>query len=144
MTPRIVVCEDGTEYHDRFHRFFGAEFQFVRAGNLGEALACCAGSAGLILDLDFSRTVPGKLVDEAGAAGVANSPPDEIRRLAEVQGIFLLRALRKGGITVPALLFADLDDPERVGFLEQTLAPLSVVPSSESLTVVGGRLRAWR
>jgi hypothetical protein len=61
-----------------------------------------------------------------------------------MQGILILRALRAAQVTAPALLFADLDDPGRVKFLEQSLAPLSVVPSSEGMGAIAARLRKLR
>lgn len=138
--PRWLVCEDGTEYVTRLVRFLSAEFRFERVGDLVELRAAAAGAAGVILDLDFRRTPPERLVDETGAAA-ADRPPDERRRLAESQGILILRALRASGAALPALLCADLDDPGQVAFLERTLAPLAVVPSTESLAALAARLR---
>jgi hypothetical protein len=54
-----------------------------------------------------------------------------------------LRALRAANIELPALLFADLDDPARARFLEESLAPLAVVPSSEALSSIAARLRRF-
>jgi hypothetical protein len=139
--PRFVVCEDGREYTDRFVRLF-AGFRFVRAADFAEALAAAqAGAAGLLLDLDFRRTHPDALVDESGRARPGR-PEDERRRLYAVQGILILRALRAAGSTLPALLFADLDDPAQVRLLETTLAPLTVIPSSAALPAVSRALAA--
>jgi hypothetical protein len=138
----ILICEDGDEYLQRFVRFFGAEMSFERADDLAGALAAAPRAVGLLLDLDFRRVPSARLVDEAGQASPDRSP-DEARRLAEVQGVLILRGLRAAGVALPALLFADLDDPGRVAFLERTLAPLSVVAGGEGLTSVGARLRAW-
>jgi hypothetical protein len=60
-----------------------------------------------------------------------------------MQGVLILRALRNGGVAIPALLFVDLDDPQRMAFLERTLAPLEVVSSQEGLPALARRLRAW-
>jgi hypothetical protein len=128
----FLVCEDGSEYTERFQRFLGAEFQFARAGHFAEALALAPKAAGLLLDLDFRRTPLSLLVDETGAPG----------RLSELQGILLLRALRSRGVKLPALLFADLDDAQRAARLEAELAPLQIVSSSEGLTQIANRLRA--
>jgi hypothetical protein len=136
----IVVCEDGTDYTERFTRFLGREFRFVRAGHLDEArAACAAGVIGLLLDLDFRRTAREYLVDETGQPARAA----DAARLVAAQGIFLLQALRAGGISLPALLFADLDDPAQREFLTRRLAPLEVVPSSEGLPATAARLRRW-
>ena len=141
--PAVVVCEDGDEYHQRFVRFFGGELAFERVEDLAGALAACGrGPVGLLFDLDFRRLAPARLVDEAGRTA-ADRPPDEARRLAEVQGVLILRGLRAAGVTLPALLFADLDDPARVVFLERTLAPLAVIAGSVGLGSVGTTLRAW-
>ena len=137
----FVVCEDGREYTERFVRLF-AGFRFVRTASFGETLAATrAGAAGLLLDLDFRRTDPEALVDEAGATKPGRAE-DERRRLCAVQGILILRALRAAGATLPALLFADLDDPAQVKLLATTLAPLTVVPSTAALPEVTRALAA--
>ena len=129
----FLVCEDGSEYTERFTRFLGGEFRFCRAGHFAEALAQAEGAAALLLDLDFRRTQPSLLVDERGQSAA--------RSAADVQGILILRALRAKGIALPALLFADLDDPDRCARLESELAPLRVVPSSEGLPRIAQLLR---
>ena len=141
--PSFVVCEDGAEYIERFRRFLGDAFQFVPAHDLDDALAAAREASGLLLDLDFRRTPPEHLVDERGDAPLA---PDEgtRRRLAESQGIFILRALRARGVALPAVLFADLDDAQQSGFLERTLAPLVIAPSSTGLRQIAALLgRNW-
>lgn len=130
---RFVVCEDGSEYTERFTRFLGGQFRFVRAGHFAEALEMAEGAVGLLLDLDFRRTQPALLVDERGESAA--------RSTAEVQGILILRALRGRGVRLPALLFADLDDAERTARLEAELSPLRVVPSSEGLPRIAQLLR---
>lgn len=143
LRPLWLVCEDGTEYVDRFGRFLDAEFDFVRVADgleLAERLA--AGEvAGVILDLDFRRTPPERLVDDQGATQAAL--PDELRRqLAAAQGILILRLVRGRGFTVPVLLFADLEDAGQTEYLESTLGPLAVVPGHEGLMQTAERLRA--
>jgi hypothetical protein len=143
--PRFVVCEDGTEYLERFRRFLGDAFEFTAAGDFAAALAAVNGgapaAAGLLLDLDFRRTPPERLVDEAGPA-----PPGldagSRRRLAETQGILILRQLRARAVQLPALLFADLDDGEQSRFLERTLAPLTIVSSRLGIVEVAALMRA--
>ncbi|MEA2699598.1 MAG: hypothetical protein QOI66_3869 [Myxococcales bacterium] len=134
--PVFLVVEDGREYTDRFERLLGQQgrFRFVRAGCAAEALAGAAagGVAGVLLDLDFRRTPPDQLIDDGGKSAVADAD-SERRRLAAVQGILILRALRRAAVTLPALLFADLDDGGQVGYLEGELSPLQVVPSSVGL-----------
>jgi len=140
--PRLVVCEDGTEYVERFRRFLGDAFEFVPAPDFAGALDACAGADGLLLDLDFRRTPPERLVDEAGASSPTRDAGAR-RRLAESQGILVLRALRGQGVTLPAILFADLGDPEQARFLERSLAPLAIAPSSLGLREVAALVRAW-
>jgi hypothetical protein len=140
VRPRLVVCEDGTDYLERFRRFLGEAFDFAPAADLAAARAGCDGAAGILLDLDFRRTRPERLIDERGHPAPAHG--EEARRLAAVQGILILRALRADGVRLPALLFADLDDPARAAFLEQTLAPLAIVDSREGLPAIAARLRA--
>src|SRR5260370_15659352 len=130
----FLVCEDGSEYTERFSRFLGAQFRFARAGSFAEALPLAARCRGILLDLDFRRTDPALLVDEKGAPAPASS--------AEVQGILILRALRSRGVALPALLFADLDDAERAARLEQALAPLAGVSYADRLSSIAQRLQA--
>jgi hypothetical protein len=139
--PRFVVCEDGTEYVERFERFLGDTFEFVRASSHAEARAACAGADGLLLDLDFRRTPSAALVDESGAPATSLDEGTR-RRLAESQGILILRALRAGGVATPALLFADLDDAAQVRFLEETLGPLVIVASRAGLREIAAVMRA--
>lgn len=140
-SPILVVCEDGDEYTTRFARLFGQELSFRRAGSLAEAMALVpAGARGLLLDLDFRRTDAKALVDEAGATH-ASLADGERHRLAGMQGILILRALRKSGVTLPAILFADLEDAGQVDYLTKTLAPLVVMPSSESLPTIAAEIR---
>ena len=129
----FLVCEDGSEYTDRFKRFLGAQFRFSRAGHFAEALALSVGADALLLDLDFRRTPRELLVDERGA-------PDR-RGAAEVQGILILRALRSRGVALPAVLFADLDDAAHAARLERELAPLRIVPGSAGLPWIAQLLR---
>ena len=140
MKPLVIVCEDGHEYLQRFTRFLGEELELVRVEDLASAQAVCArGPRALLFDLDFSRLSPGRLVDQEGRTAARSR--DESAQLAQMQGILILRALRVSGVTAPALLFADLDDPARVKFLEQSLAPLQVVPSTEGMGAIAARIR---
>lgn len=129
----FLVCEDGSEYTDRFTRFLGGQFRFARAGHFAEALALVPGAAALLFDLDFRRLQRELLVDERGT-------PD-VRAAAEVQGILILRALRSRGVGLPAILFADLDDASHAARLQAELAPLWILPSSEGLPRVAQLLR---
>jgi hypothetical protein len=131
----FIVCEDGAEYFERFQRFLGGEFRFVRAASYADLAPLLAGARAILLDLDFRRADPLKLVNAAGG------PAD--RSAADVQGILILRSLRASGVTLPALLFADLDDPARAARLEAELAPLQIVSSDEGLPRIAGRLRAF-
>ncbi len=128
-----LICEDGTEYGDRFGRFL-PEFRYTRttsARELFEALAVY-GADGILLDLDFRRTAASELIDEHGST-TADRTPAEAIRLAREQGILMLRQLRLRGIATPVLLFADLDDPNRVQFLERQFAPLHIASSSDAI-----------
>ena len=142
--PLVLIAEDGDEYTARFSRLLGASFRFLRAGSFAEAVAALAAPAAqgeevrvLVLDLDFRRTSPALLVDERGLP----VPLAEAARVAAVEGILLLRALRARGLRVPALLCADLDDPEQEQRLCLELAPLEISPSTEGMPDVARRLR---
>ena len=137
----FLICEDGHEYSDRFRRLLGSHYTFERAGDFAEALPACRGQAivGLLLDLDFRRTPAPALVDEAGAASPMRAE-SERHRLAGVQGILILRALRTAGVALPALLFADLDDRAQAAFLATSLAPITIVPSIAGLAEIARAL----
>jgi len=138
--PLFVVCEDGTEYVDRFQRLLGLRFRFVRAGSFAEATAALARDAvGLLLDLDFRRSPAGVLVDESGGAD-ATRVDSERRHVSAVQGVLILRALRRQGVKLPVLLFADFDDADQTAYLEAELAPLRVVRSSVGLHDISSAL----
>lgn len=142
MTALWLIVEDGAEYLERFRRFGGGELRFIHASSLSAAEAAIAAEspAGLLFDLDFRRTPPAQLIDEHGASA-AHLPAAEQRRLAQQQGIYILLALRKRGNALPAVLCADLDDAEQRRYLEETLAPLTIVGSSESLREILHHLR---
>ncbi len=125
---RFVVCEDGSEYIQRFARFLGESFDFVPAADYAAARAAISAAHGLLLDLDFRRTPPDRLIDEQGRTAAALDAGTRAR-LAETQGILILRRLRAEGITAPAILFADVDDAGQAGFLRRTLAPLTLASS---------------
>ena len=137
---RFVVCEDGDEYLTRFRRFLGDAFDFLPARDFAEARAAAGAADGLLLDLDFRRTPPERLVDERGPAP-APLDAGTRARLVETQGILILRRLRAAGIVLPAVLFADLDDAGQRAFLEQTLAPLSVAGSRQGIAEIAALLR---
>ena len=142
VQPVFLVCEDGDEYTDRFKRFLGREFRFVRVPNasIADDASRAGAVSGLLLDLDFRRSDPCDLVGELGL--VTGSPSAEERsRWSAVQGILILQYLRSRAVTLPALLFADLDDPAQVAYLERSLAPLSIVSSREGLAQIAARLR---
>ena len=132
--PRWLIVEDGHEYIDRFRRFGGDRLHLDSADSLAgarEALLA-APPDGLLFDLDFRRTAPHALIDEQGNSAEALPLADQ-QRLAAQQGIYILQALRRDGLTRRAILCADLDDPEQRAYLEQTLGPLCIVGSNTSL-----------
>ena len=74
---------------------------------------------------------------------------DRRRRLAETQGILILRQLRAAGVALPAILFADLDDAGRADYLQRTLGPLAIGSSHLGIrerlhvALVAMDLQAW-
>ena len=137
---RFVVCEDGAEYLERFRRFLGESFDFRPAHDFEEARAAAAEADGILLDLDFRRTPADRLVDEQGPAP-APMDAGTRARLAETQGILILRRLRAAGVALPAILFADLEEGQRT-FLARALAPLSVAGSRLGIAEIAALLRA--
>jgi hypothetical protein len=140
---RFVVCEDGAEYLQRFRRFLGESFDFLPAHDFDEARAVAADADGLLLDLDFRRTPADRLVDEQGSAP-APMDAGTRTRLAETQGILILRRLRAAGVALPAILFADLEDTAQLAFLTRTLAPLTVAGSRMGIAEIATLLRSTK
>jgi hypothetical protein len=140
--PLFVVCEDGEEYTQRFERFLGRQFRFRRVadGASAETAVKTEPAAGLLLDLDFRRLSPNRLVGESGPP---SQPPtaEERSRWAATQGVLILSHLRRRDVVLPALLFADFDDATQVEFLERSYAPLAVVGSREGLAQLAARLQ---
>jgi len=134
LCRRFIVCEDGTEYIERFLRFLGDEFEFIAAADypaLLELLELGEAYSGILLDLDFRRTESARLVNEHGQS------PGRISREALTQyvtnqGLFILASLRERGATQSVLLFADIDDAQR-HYVERTFGPVEVVPSHVGL-----------
>jgi len=139
---RFVVCEDGAEYLERFRRFLGEAFDFVPAHDFSEAYAAAAEADALLLDLDFRRTPADRLVDEQGPAP-APLDAGTRARLAETQGILILRRLRAAGVALPAIIFADLDDAGQRDFLARTLTPLTVAGSRMGIAEIATLLRSF-
>ena len=140
QNPMVLIAEDGDEYTARFSRLLGGAFRFRRAASFAEVVAALGEGEParvLVLDLDFRRTPPALLVDERGGS----VPAADAARVAAVEGILLLRALRGRGLHVPALLCADLDDPEQERRLCQELSPMEVSPSTEGMPDVARSLR---
>ena len=144
LKPLWLICEDGTEYLERFERFLGGAFRFARAGDAASLLSLWqqhqAEVRGVLLDLDFQRTPRERLIDDTGG-GAASLPSERQRQLAARQGIYILRWLRAQGVGARVLLCADLDDPEQAAYLTAHLAPLAIVPGHESLLVTAERLK---
>lgn len=139
MKPLWIVCEDGTEYLERFVRFLGDEFRFAPAQDADSLIEVARTADGVVLDLDFRLTPPHRLVDEQGVT--ENARPEEVRRrLAATQGILILRALRARAVGVRVLLCADLE-PDQASYLVSTLGPVAIVPSHEGLARTAERMR---
>lgn len=136
-----IVCEDGTEYLHRFSRFLSTSFDFEHAADAESLIHILANVApsGILMDLDFRRIPGERLVDESGQSGLA-IPEAERKRLSQNQGILILRYLRARGITTPTILCADLEDAEQRDYLERTLNPLEIAPSSEGLAQTALRM----
>jgi hypothetical protein len=139
--PRVVVCEDGDEYITRFRRLLGTDVALNPAAGFAQAKRLLDdGATALLLDLDFRRTNATDLVDEHGQPCDLRSD-GERRRLAENQGILILRALRRAGVKTPTILFADLDDDAQADYLRQTLGPLVILSSREGVPAITEQIR---
>ena len=134
FSGRFIVCEDGTEYIERFLRFLGDDFDFISAADypaLLELLELGDANSGILLDLDFRRTESTRLVNEHGQS------PGRISREALTQyvanqGLFILASLREMGVMQSVLLFADIDSAQR-HYVERIFGPVEVVPSNVGL-----------
>jgi hypothetical protein len=147
--PRFLLCEDGSEYLERFERFLSARFEFVQSRDAAALFLELEGAtgdrarpfAGILLDLDFRRTDPARLITEQGLP-IAQTSKEERARLVGNQGIAILSALRKKGWRIPVLLFADLEDPRQREYLESRFAPLEIIASHVGLDELQRRFEA--
>ena len=100
--PRFLVCEDGHEYTERFARLLGGSFRFERAGHYAEVRAACwppARPRRACCSTSTSGAPRAETADRRVGGGQRPRgiwPEETRRRLAEVQGILILRALRVG------------------------------------------------
>ncbi len=96
-------------------------------------MACCWTSTS-------AARPPTRLIDEQGRSAAALDAGSRAR-LAETQGILILRRLRADGVTAPAILFADIDDDKQAQFLRRTLAPLVLATSRLGVREIAELLR---
>ncbi len=137
MLPRVLIVEDGFEYHETLGRFVSDSFAFTRAGDGAEALAIVAAETFdcLFLDMRFDRIEAGRLLgDLAETAERFNGDPVRATRfLEENQGVYVLAALRAAGCELPAVFSHDFSgEPRRWAALERKYAPLSWLPDNAS------------
>jgi hypothetical protein len=140
--PLFLVCEDGTEYLERFERYLSDALAFDACPDFATLVARLTTERdvrGILLDLDFRRTKPDALVDEYGAT-VSTQHPANIVQCASHQGLCIVSALRRRGLREPVLLFADIDDAGQREFLTRQFAPLELVPSHVGLSELRSRL----
>jgi hypothetical protein len=140
--PRFLLCEDGSEYLERFERFLGARFEFVQSRSFSALISQLERHqpiAGILLDLDFRRTDASRLVDSEGQP-ISHSSEQERARLVSNQGIAILASLRRVGCCIPVLLFADIEDQRQREYLEAKFAPLELIASHVGLNELHRRL----
>jgi hypothetical protein len=134
--PRLLLCEDGTEYLERFERFLGAHFEFIQSQDCGTLLSQLERYqpiAGILLDLDFRRVDESCLVDDEGQP-ISRLGKEERARLIGNQGIAILASLRKQGWRTTVLLFADIEEPRQRDYLMGKFAPLELIASHVGLS----------
>ena len=139
---RFVVCEDGAEYLERFRRFLGDVVRFSPGARLRRSARRRGRRRRAPARPRFSPHAGRAAGRRAGAGARRRSTPARARRLAETQGILILRRLRAAGVALPAILFADLDDAGQRAFLARTLAPLTVAGSRLGIAEIATLLRA--
>ncbi len=142
--PRLLMCEDGNEYLERFERFLGAQFEFIQSRDFGMLLAQlerCQPVAGILLDLDFRRAEESRLVDDEGQP-ISRLSKEERTRLVGNQGIAILASLRQKGWRTTVLLFADIEEPRQREYLTTKFAPLELIASHVGLSELQRRFEA--
>ncbi|MBN2798954.1 MAG: hypothetical protein JXX28_07380 [Deltaproteobacteria bacterium] len=129
---RILIIEDGHEYHELFSRFLPRD-QWIRVGSGPAALDWLGREVAdaIFLDMRFDRAPPAELLGDLDqAAERFNGDPVQARAfLEDHQGHFILAALRQRGVALPVLLAADLsEEPRRWARLAARYAPLDGLP----------------
>jgi hypothetical protein len=141
----FLVCEDGNEYLERFERFLGDDFNFLQARDFETSMRLLKRDqtvVAILMDLDFRRVPPEQLVDAEGR-GIAKRTRAEVAEISANQGIYVLSSLRKNGIDIPVLLFADIDGVDQRKYLQTQFSPVEVVGSHVGLSELKQRLLAF-
>ena len=147
MRARILVVEDGEEYTRTLSRYLGDAFDFVRAGDGGEALALAgAGGFGAIfLDMRFDRVPIERLLGDLSAVAARFGGDGEraARFLEDNQGTYVLAALRGAGCGLPVIFSYDFDgEPRRWQNLSRRFAPVHYLTDTASPERIRAQLRA--
>lgn len=125
---RVLVVEDGHEYHQNLSRFLGEELELVRAGDGRAALERLAVERWDVafLDMRFDRATV-LLGDLEELVGRFAGDRERARRfLEDNQGAYVLAALREAGHVLPVLMSYDFDgEPRRFQNLARRYGPLA-------------------
>ncbi len=148
---RILVVEDGTEYTDAFERLApasGAEsFRFERAASLASAREALRSGAvdGLFLDVVFDRVPEADLCGDLEALTLRSGGDRRraVRRLADLQGFYILDALAPELPGIPVVLAYDFtDEPARLEALRRRVPLLTGLADgagiAEALALLAG------
>jgi len=145
---RVLVVEDGFEYVEAFRRFVPG-VEWVRAGTGGAALRMAGDQPfdALFMDMCFDRApanaLLGDLAAVAGAVGGGQSRA--LRHLQDHQGLYILRALRDDGVTLPALISYDFSsEPRRWRRVRSEHHPVDYVSDAEGPVAMAYKLQTLR
>ncbi|TVQ91036.1 MAG: hypothetical protein EA397_11110 [Deltaproteobacteria bacterium] len=141
---KVLIIEDGYEYHELFQRFL-PDVTWIRQGSGPEALRWLERHdvEAIFLDLCFDRIPTEALLgDEEALTHRFNGDPVQARSyLQEQQGLFVLAALRAAGCTLPVILALEArDEPARWQRLQARYAPVDPLPDLHRPDILRRRL----
>lgn len=147
MSAKILVIEDGEEYTHNLTRYLGEVFDFVRAGDGGQALDLVGegGFGAVFLDMRFDRVPTSRLLgDLASVADRFNGDAERAARfLEDNQGTYVLAALRQAGCTLPVIFSYDFDgEPRRWQNLSRRFGPVDYLSDTASPDQIRERFQA--
>ena len=144
----VLIIEDGFEYIELMQRFLGDRYHFTRASDFESARQHLASqSVDLVyLDLNFERLEDAQLLGDWDQLRVRfNGDAVKSRQyIARNQGLFILAALRREGVSLPVIISHDFSrEKDRWSLIEKQHKPVYYVSDNAGPTEVSALFERW-